>query len=170
MEEAAARHLNQTILQGQWESHFSGWGDGRAVCAREIIQSEAAHFEGLFVHQQVIPVLQSLIVVAAVASWRAAKASPSVDLRCDGLLLEVDKKAGQGWEQIFPASETGPLQEEAYLLAAEEDVVDGPPVPSFSGPVLGAVDEQVVQVVHGEQGVLDEQDEGKGLLVLGRPL
>lgn len=93
-----------------------------------------------------------------------------MDLRCDGLLLEVDKKAGQGWEQIFPASETGPLQEEAYLLAAEEDVVDGPPVPSFSGPVLGAVDEQVVQVVHGEQGVLDEQDEGKGLLVLGRPL
>lgn len=57
-----------------------------------------------------------------------------------------------------------------YLLAAEEDVADGPPVPSFSGPILGAVDEQVVQVVHGEQGVLDEQDEGKGLLVLGRPL
>lgn len=42
--------------------------------------------------------------------------SPSVDLRCDGLLLVADKKAGQGWEQIFPASETGPLQEEAYLL------------------------------------------------------
>lgn len=41
--------------------------------------------------------------------------SPSVDLGCDGLLLVVDKKAGQGWEQIFPASETGPLQEEAYL-------------------------------------------------------
>lgn len=60
MEEAAARHLNQTISQGQWESHFSGWGDGQAVCAREIIQSEAAHSEGLFVHQQVIPVLQSL--------------------------------------------------------------------------------------------------------------
>lgn len=60
MEEAAARHLNQTISQGQWESHFSGWGDGQAVRAREIIQSEAAHFEGLFVHQQVIPVLQSL--------------------------------------------------------------------------------------------------------------
>lgn len=60
MEEAAARHLNQTILQGQWESHFSGWGDGQAVCAREIIQSEAARFEGLFVHQRVIPVLQSL--------------------------------------------------------------------------------------------------------------
>lgn len=57
-----------------------------------------------------------------------------------------------------------------YLLVAEEDVVDGPPVPSFSGPILGAVDEQVVQVVHGEQGGLDEQDEGKGLLVLGRPL
>lgn len=61
-------------------------------------------------------VLAYLIVVAAVASWRAAKVSPSVDLRCDGLLLVVDKKAGQGWEQIFPASETGPLQEEAYLL------------------------------------------------------
>lgn len=60
MEEAAATHLNQTILQGQWESHSSGWGGGRAVCAREIIQSEAAHSEGLFVHQQVIPVLQSL--------------------------------------------------------------------------------------------------------------
>lgn len=58
--EAAARHLNQTILQGRWESHFSGWGDGRAVCAREIIQSEAAHSEGLSVHQQVIPVLQCL--------------------------------------------------------------------------------------------------------------
>lgn len=42
--------------------------------------------------------------------------SPSVDLRCDGLLLVVGKKAGQGWEQIFPASETGPLQEEACLL------------------------------------------------------
>lgn len=57
-----------------------------------------------------------------------------------------------------------------YLLAAEEGAADGPPVPSFSGPILGAVGEQVVQVVHGEQGVLDEQDEGKGLLVLGRPL
>lgn len=57
-----------------------------------------------------------------------------------------------------------------YLLAVEEGVADEPPAPAFSGPVLGAVDEQVVQLVHGEQGVLDEQDEGKGLLVLGRPL
>lgn len=57
-----------------------------------------------------------------------------------------------------------------YLLAAEEDVADEPPVPAFSEPILDAVDEQVVRLVHGEQGVLDEQDEEKGLLVLGRPL
>ena len=57
-----------------------------------------------------------------------------------------------------------------YLLAVEEDVADEPPVPAFSGPILDAVDEQVVQLVNGEQGVLDEQDEEKGLLVLGRPL
>ena len=51
----------------------------------------------------------------------AAKVSQSVDLRCDGLLLVADKKVGQGWEQIFPASETGPLQEEAYLLNKSEE-------------------------------------------------
>lgn len=96
--EVAARHRNQTTLQGQWESHSSGWGDGRAVCAHEITQSEAACFGGLFVHQQVIPVLQCLIVVAAVASLLAAKVSQSVDLRCDGLLLVAGKKVGQGWE------------------------------------------------------------------------
>jgi len=28
----------------------------------------------------------------------------------------MDKKVGQGWEQIFLASETGPLQAEAYLF------------------------------------------------------
>lgn len=56
-----------------------------------------------------------------------------------------------------------------YLLAVMEDVVDEPPVTAFSGPILDAVDEQVAQLVHGEQGVLDEQDGGKGLLVLGRP-
>lgn len=57
-----------------------------------------------------------------------------------------------------------------YLLAAEGDVADEPPVPAFSGPILDAVDEQVVQLVHEEQGALDEQDEEKGPLVLGRPL
>lgn len=57
-----------------------------------------------------------------------------------------------------------------YLLAVEEDAVDEPPVPAFSGPILDAVDEQVAQWVHGEQGVLDEQDEEKGFLALGRPL
>lgn len=167
--EAAARHRNQTISQGQWENHFSGWGDGQAACAHEIIQSETARSEGLFAHQRGIPVLQCLIVVVAVASSLAAKVSQSVDLRCDGWLLVMDKTVGQGWEEIFPASETGPLQEEAYLLAVEEDVADEPPVPTFSGPILDAVDEQVAQLVHGEQGVLDEQDEEKGLLVLGRP-
>lgn len=167
--EAAARHLNQTTLQGQWESHFSGWDDGRAARAHEIIQSETAHSEVLFAHQQVIPVLQCLIFVAAVASLLAAKVFQSVDLRCDGWLLVMDKKVGQGWEQIFLASETGPLQAEAYLLAVKEDVVDEPPATAFSGPILDAVDEQVAQLVHGEQGVLDEQDGGKGLLELGRP-
>lgn len=48
--------------------------------------------------------------------------------------------------------------------------MDEPPVPAFSGPILDAVDEQVAQWVHGEQGVLDEQDEEKGFLALGRPL
>lgn len=57
-----------------------------------------------------------------------------------------------------------------YLLATEEGAVDEPPVPASSGPILGAVDEQVVQSAHGEQGGLDEQDEGKGLLGQGRPL
>lgn len=57
-----------------------------------------------------------------------------------------------------------------YLLAVWADVADEPPAPAFSGPVLDAVDEQVAQLEHGEQGVLDEQDGGKGLLVLGRPL
>lgn len=60
-------------------------------------------------------VLAYLIVVVAVASSLAAKVSQNVDLRCDGLLLVADRKVGQGWEQIFPASETGPPQEEAYL-------------------------------------------------------
>lgn len=57
-----------------------------------------------------------------------------------------------------------------YLLAVWADVADEPPAPAFSGPILDAVDEQVAQLEHGEQGVLDEQDGGKGLLVLGRPL
>jgi len=57
-----------------------------------------------------------------------------------------------------------------YLLAVKEDVVYEPPATAFSGPVLDEVDEQVAQLEHGEQGVLDEQDGGKGLLVLGRPL
>lgn len=44
-----------------------------------------------------------------------------MDLRCDGWLLVMDKKVGQGLEEIFPASETGPLQEEAYLLYNSEE-------------------------------------------------
>lgn len=65
--------------------------------------------------------LAYLIVVAAAASSRAAKVSQSVGLRCDGWLLVVDKRVGQGWEQIFPASETDPLQEEAFLLNKREE-------------------------------------------------
>lgn len=67
-------------------------------------------------------VLAYLIFVVAVASLLAAKVSQSVDLRCDGWLLVMDKKVGQGWEQIFLASETGPLQEEAYLLNSNEEI------------------------------------------------
>lgn len=81
--------------------------------SQQVLTGMLPAFENLTL---LLHVLAYLIFVAAVASLLAAKVFQSVDLRCDGWLLVMDKKVGQGWEQIFLASETGPLQEEAYLF------------------------------------------------------